>query len=69
MPDKADIQTGKQIRKYRKALGLSQVALEGKSGVPWNTIARLERGEHTASTPVLRKLAKALGVTVDDLLS
>lgn len=69
MPDKADKQTGKKIRKYRKALGLSQVALEDKSGVPSNTIARLERGEHMASTPVLRKLAKTLGVTVDDLLS
>ncbi len=69
MTDKADIQTGKKIRKYRKSLGLSQAGLEEMSGVPWNTIARLERGEHTASTPVLRKLAKALGVTVDDLLN
>ena len=69
MPDKSNKETGKKIRKFRKALGLSQVALEDKSGVPSNTIARLERGEHTASTPVLRKLAKALGVTVNDLLS
>jgi transcriptional regulator with XRE-family HTH domain len=69
MPDKSDKHTGKKIRKYRNLLGLSQVALEDKSGVPSNTIARLERGEHTASTPVLRKLARALGVTVDDLLN
>jgi transcriptional regulator with XRE-family HTH domain len=68
MPDKTDKQTGKKIRSYRKTLGLSQAALEGKSGVPSNTIARLERGEHTASTPILKKLAHALGVTVNDLL-
>jgi transcriptional regulator with XRE-family HTH domain len=68
MTDKADKQTGKKIRSYRRALGLSQVALENKSGVPSNTIARLERGEHTASIPVLKKLARALGVTINDLL-
>ncbi|HEY4963353.1 MAG TPA: helix-turn-helix transcriptional regulator [Candidatus Saccharimonadales bacterium] len=68
MTDQANKETGKRIVKYRKTLGLSQEALHDKSGVPANTIARLERGEHTATTPTLRKLAKALDVTLSDLI-
>lgn len=67
MTDQSDKQIGKRIRRYRKDAGLTQVTLEQKAGVPANTIARLERGEHTATTPVLRKLASALDVTLNDL--
>jgi transcriptional regulator with XRE-family HTH domain len=60
--------TGKRIRGFRVDAGLTQLELKQASGVHENTIARLERGEHTATTPVLKKLAKALGVTLDDLV-
>lgn len=36
---------GKELRKRRKALGLTQEALAGELGVTANTIARWERGE------------------------
>lgn len=68
MSDQSDKETGNRIVKYRRALGLSQAALDEKSGVPANTIARLERGEHTATTPTLKKLARALNVTLSDLI-
>jgi transcriptional regulator with XRE-family HTH domain len=59
---------GKRIRQLRLDANLTQDGLEELSGVKSNTIARLERGAHTASAPTLRKLAKALSVKVSDLL-
>jgi transcriptional regulator with XRE-family HTH domain len=60
--------TGKRIRAFRIDAGLTQLELKNASGVHENTIARLERGEHTATIPILKKLAKALNVTLDDLV-
>ena len=68
MPDQADKEIGKRIRKYRKDTGLTQAGLAQKAGTESNTIARLERGEHRASTSTLQKLARALGVKVSDIL-
>ena len=67
--DQTNILTGKRIRKYRKDLGLSQAALADRADLPPNTIARLERGEHSAKTLTLRKISKVLKVTIDDLIS
>jgi transcriptional regulator with XRE-family HTH domain len=61
-------QTGKRVRSFREDAGLTQAALHEKANVPTNTIARLERGEHTATTPTLKKIASALGVTLNDLV-
>lgn len=59
---------GKRIKRLRLDADLTQVSLAEKAGVEANTVARLERGEHQASTPTLQKLAKALGVKVSDIL-
>lgn len=69
MPDKSDIATGKRLRKLRKDAGLTQKGLYKKSGVSETTIARLERGEHTISTPTVKKLAKALDVEPGAILN
>ena len=37
--------TGKDIRRARKTLGISQRALGEALGLHWNTIARMERDE------------------------
>ena len=68
MVDKSTKETGKRIRKYRKSCGLSQAALADKAGIPSNTVARLERGEHQATTTTLKKLAKVFQVKIDDLI-
>ena len=57
------------IKALRQAKGLSQQALAARVGVTAAYITMLERGKKTnPSLPTLRKLAKALGVPVTELL-
>lgn len=57
------------VKRQRKALGMTQAELALKVGVTKQYITMLERGKHrTPSLPTLRKLARALGVPVTDLL-
>jgi transcriptional regulator with XRE-family HTH domain len=57
------------VKRRRKALGITQAALAQKVGVTKQYITMLERGKHRSpSLPTLRKLAKALGVPVTELL-
>ena len=58
----------KRIKQYRKERGLTQDALAEKAGVATNTVARLERGLHRASSLTIEKLAKALDVKASDIL-
>ena len=48
--------------------GLTAAALAETSGVNRQTIARIERG-YPASVPTVARLAKALNMTVDELLA
>jgi len=57
------------VKRRRTELGMTQAALAQKVGVTKQYITMLERGKHrTPSLPTLRKLAKALGVPVTELL-
>lgn len=57
------------VKALRQAKGLSQRALAARVGVTAAYITMLERGKKTnPSLPTLRKLAKALGVPVAELL-
>ncbi|ASN59797.1 transcriptional regulator [Latilactobacillus curvatus] len=55
-----------KIRELRLSLGLSQSALADKSGVPQTTISAIESGTNL-TYETAKKLAKALGVSTDDL--
>jgi transcriptional regulator with XRE-family HTH domain len=55
----------KQARTRRK---LTQAGLAKKVRVHKITISRLERGDRQPSMPLLQRLAKALGVSVTELL-
>ncbi|GEP71985.1 hypothetical protein FD12_GL001584 [Lentilactobacillus rapi DSM 19907 = JCM 15042] len=55
-----------KIRELRQAMGLSQSALADKSGVPQTTISAIESGTNL-TYETAKKLAKALGVTTDEL--
>ena len=68
MTDKTSEAIGKRIKQYRLKSGLSQTGLAEKAGIKSNTVARLERGEHRASSPTIEKLAKALEVKASDIL-
>jgi DNA-binding XRE family transcriptional regulator len=55
------------LRVYRDLRSLTQNDLAGRAGVNRVTVAEIETGRKQGSVATLRKLAGALGVTVDDL--
>ncbi len=60
---------GERVAERRHKKQWSQVDLARESGVPQATISRLEQGKRPAPGPeLLRKLAVALGVSVDWLI-
>ena len=62
-------QIGKNLKKLRRKKGLSQDRLSKLADISYNTVIKLESGGITNPTiETLQKIAKALGVSVDDLL-
>lgn len=58
------------LRKARKKAGLSQDKLAREADVAYNTIVKIESGENKNPTiETLRSIAKALDVSVDDLIN
>ena len=58
------------IKKLREAKGLSQEKLARLADVANNTLIKMESGENQNPTLItLKKVAKALGVSVDDLIT
>ena len=61
---------GKKIKKLRTSLGLSQDELARKADVPYATLTKIETGViKKPSVYVVAKIAKALNITLDDLIS
>jgi len=57
------------IKKYRTKLGVSQDRLSKMADITYNTIIKIESGGNQNPTiDTLSKIAKALGVGVDDLI-
>jgi transcriptional regulator with XRE-family HTH domain len=59
---------GRRIQRLRAARGLSQEALAEKAGLSRGYLARVETGRHEPSLTMLDKLAKALKVSVAELV-
>lgn len=55
---------GKEIRKRRKELGISQAELAALAKVNVNTIIRLERGVTNPTLEVLVRIGEVLGMEV-----
>lgn len=53
---------GANVRRFRKAKGLSQEALAHEAGMAMRYLAGIERGEENPSLAFMVKLADALGV-------
>jgi len=68
MKDPFKVQLGERIRMLRKAVGLTQERLAEKADLSVNFIGNTERGENVPSLKTLRRVAKALGVHLKDLL-
>jgi transcriptional regulator with XRE-family HTH domain len=61
------IRLGEKIRELRKAK-MTQGELAEKIGTKHTQIGRIERGEANSTINMLRKIAKALRVTVSELV-
>lgn len=59
---------GKQVRKLRQDRELSQEQLAAKANLTHATVSRIERGAHEGTMRTIRKLAKALGVSAEELI-
>ena len=59
---------GREIRRYRKAKGLSQEALAERADLHLNYIGLLERGQRNPSFLTLLDLARALDIGVGKLV-
>ncbi len=60
---------GKNIKKRRTKLGLSQEDFAQKSGVKYTTLTKIETGIiKTPSVLIMAKIAKALDVYIEELL-
>ena len=65
----ADNNIGENIKKHRNKLGLSQEDFAQKSGVKYTTFTKIESGViKTPSVVIVGKIAKALNVSIEDLL-
>jgi transcriptional regulator with XRE-family HTH domain len=62
-------EAGRRVLLARVEAALSQRALAERSGVDQSTIVRVERGDPNVRPITLAKLAKALGIPTEDLLS
>jgi transcriptional regulator with XRE-family HTH domain len=57
-----------RVAQLRRQRGMTQEALAGKADINRVTLARLERAEHPPNLDTLERIARALGVTVGDLV-
>ena len=62
-------QLGANIRRIRRAAGLSQMELSDRCGLHFSEISRLERGRRDAQLSTIVKLARGLGVSPAELLA
>ena len=59
---------GENLRRYRKHAGLTQEKLAERAGLSVVFVSLLENGWRAASIGCLLKVARALGVTLEDLV-
>lgn len=59
----------RKLKQYRQALGLTQQEAASKAGIPLRQLESWEQAERTnARVGSVAKLARALGVQIEDLL-
>lgn len=61
---------GETIRKYRQEKGISQDKLSKLADVAFHTVVKIESGDTPNPTiDTIKKIAAALGVSVDNLIN
>ena len=66
--DKATVAFGHRLRVLRRARGLSQDALAVRAGLHRNYVGMLERGASGVTLETLAQLARAMGLSLPDLV-
>ena len=66
--DKISDKIGTKIKLIRTKQGLSQEELGFRAGINKNSIGAIERGESSPSVDTLNQIAKALEITLVDLV-
>lgn len=69
MEDEMLKQLGRKIRQERESKDLSQTQLAAEIGTSQAAISLLENGEQEPGLPKLRRICKALEVSLDDLVN
>ena len=65
----SEIKIWKNVKEYRNKLGLSQEDFAKKSGVKYTTLTKIESNViKKPSVFIMAKLAKILGVSIEDLI-
>jgi transcriptional regulator with XRE-family HTH domain len=59
---------GERIRTRRTRLDLSQTDLSRKTGIPFETISRIENGHRYPSAAALILLCRAMGIAASEIL-
>lgn len=60
---------GRQVRSYRARAGLTLEQLGEKAGISGAFVAHIEAGRKNASLATVRKIARALEISVSELLA
>ena len=69
MENNQDNKLGKKIKSLRLKLELSQDEFARKADIPYTTLTKVETGViKKPSVFVMAKLAKALGISIEDLI-
>lgn len=61
-----DPEFGRRLRFHRERLGLTLTEVGERSGMAYSAVARLERGEREPTWATFKRIADALGLTLDD---
>ncbi len=65
---KANVRGDCLIKAWREYFGLTQAALATKAGIKQPALARLEKSETTPRKTTLAKLAKAMDISIEQLI-
>jgi transcriptional regulator with XRE-family HTH domain len=63
------VRYGEQIRKVRKAFGLTQEEFSKKAGIAVNSLRRYEANERQPTIEIATQMAQALGLSLREFLS
>ena len=66
-PDKPQKGLGEAVRRLREGAGMSQRALAGRVGMSASWVSRIEGGDYDPSWGDMRRVAEALGVSMERL--